>query len=343
MDDRTRSSAIARLQRRGLRRGRAPARRTRPASAAAAAVRAARPPPPAARPRRRKGRTWEKYARRVSEVTDLLSRLIQVDTTNPPGNETAAAELLRDYLEANGVDCELYARVPERANLVARIPGTGDGPSLLLLGHTDVVLADPSEWSRAAVLRRGARRRGLGPRRARHEEPGRRRGGRARVARPRGIPAVRRSHPRVDRRRGGRRRVRPPVAVRRASGRRALRLRRQRGRRRPHASSAARRSTSARPRRSSRRRSSDARARTLRPRVDAVHRGQRAHQGRDARSSASPHTGPSNRCNRKWRRSRARCSATCRPRRRSSTASVRSTRSQERSCVLCLHRRSRPR
>jgi acetylornithine deacetylase/succinyl-diaminopimelate desuccinylase-like protein len=83
----------------------------------------------------------------VSEVTDLLSRLIQVDTTNPPGNETAAAELLRDYLEANGVECKLYARVPERASLVARVRGTGDGPSLLLLGHTDVVLADPAEWS----------------------------------------------------------------------------------------------------------------------------------------------------------------------------------------------------
>jgi acetylornithine deacetylase/succinyl-diaminopimelate desuccinylase-like protein len=81
------------------------------------------------------------------EVTDLLSRLIRVDTTNPPGNETAAAELLRDYLEANGVECDLYARVPERANLVARIRGRGDGPSLLFLGHTDVVLADAGEWS----------------------------------------------------------------------------------------------------------------------------------------------------------------------------------------------------
>jgi acetylornithine deacetylase/succinyl-diaminopimelate desuccinylase-like protein len=80
------------------------------------------------------------------EVTDLLQRLIRVDTTNPPGNETAAAELLRDYLEANGVACELIAKVPERANLVARLPG-GDGPSLLFLGHTDVVLADPAEWS----------------------------------------------------------------------------------------------------------------------------------------------------------------------------------------------------
>jgi acetylornithine deacetylase/succinyl-diaminopimelate desuccinylase-like protein len=80
------------------------------------------------------------------EVTDLLQRLIRVDTTNPPGNETAAAELLRGYLEANGVECELIAKVPERANLVARIPG-GDGPALLLLSHTDVVLADPAEWS----------------------------------------------------------------------------------------------------------------------------------------------------------------------------------------------------
>jgi acetylornithine deacetylase/succinyl-diaminopimelate desuccinylase-like protein len=81
------------------------------------------------------------------EVTQLLSRLIQADTTNPPGNETIAAELLRDYLEANGLECELYARVPERANVVTRIKGTGDGPSLLLLGHTDVVLADAAEWS----------------------------------------------------------------------------------------------------------------------------------------------------------------------------------------------------
>jgi acetylornithine deacetylase/succinyl-diaminopimelate desuccinylase-like protein len=80
------------------------------------------------------------------EVTNLLQRLIRVDTTNPPGNETAAAELLREYLEANGVACELLAKVPERANLVARIPG-GEGPSLLFLSHTDVVLADPGEWS----------------------------------------------------------------------------------------------------------------------------------------------------------------------------------------------------
>jgi acetylornithine deacetylase/succinyl-diaminopimelate desuccinylase-like protein len=81
------------------------------------------------------------------EVTEVLQGLIQIDTTNPPGNETAAAEYLRDYLEVNGVGCELYARVPERANLVARIPGRSSGPRLLFLSHTDVVLADASEWT----------------------------------------------------------------------------------------------------------------------------------------------------------------------------------------------------
>jgi len=53
---------------------------------------------------------------------------------------------LRGYLAESGVESELYAKVPERANLVARLPGSGGGPSLLLLSHTDTVVADPSEW-----------------------------------------------------------------------------------------------------------------------------------------------------------------------------------------------------
>ena len=80
------------------------------------------------------------------EAASLLQELIRLDTVNPPGNESLAAEHLRGYLESSGVACELYAKVPERANLVARIPGTGDGPRLLLLSHTDTVLADPGEW-----------------------------------------------------------------------------------------------------------------------------------------------------------------------------------------------------
>jgi acetylornithine deacetylase/succinyl-diaminopimelate desuccinylase-like protein len=80
------------------------------------------------------------------ETVELLQGLIRLDTVNPPGNETLAAELLRTYLEPSGVECAFYARAPERANLVARIPGRGEGPRLLLLSHTDTVLAEPSEW-----------------------------------------------------------------------------------------------------------------------------------------------------------------------------------------------------
>jgi acetylornithine deacetylase/succinyl-diaminopimelate desuccinylase-like protein len=84
---------------------------------------------------------------RRDEVTALLQSLLRLDTVNPPGNETQAAHLLLDYLAQNGIQAELYARVPERANLVARIEG-GDGPTLAFLCHTDTVLADPAEWAR---------------------------------------------------------------------------------------------------------------------------------------------------------------------------------------------------
>ena len=81
------------------------------------------------------------------EATALLRDLLRLDTVNPPGNETQAAELLRAYLEEAGFACDLLARVPERANLVARLRGRGEGPSLLLLSHTDTVVADPAEWT----------------------------------------------------------------------------------------------------------------------------------------------------------------------------------------------------
>lgn len=82
-----------------------------------------------------------------AEATALLRELLRVDTSNPPGGETPAAQLLADYLEDNGVSCELVARDPARANLIARVPGRRkDGPSLMLLGHTDVVPAQADSW-----------------------------------------------------------------------------------------------------------------------------------------------------------------------------------------------------
>jgi acetylornithine deacetylase/succinyl-diaminopimelate desuccinylase-like protein len=82
------------------------------------------------------------------EVVELTQALIRLDTSNAPGNETLAARLLQEYLEDANIECELVARNPARANLVARVGGSDpDAPSLAFVGHTDVVPADPRDWT----------------------------------------------------------------------------------------------------------------------------------------------------------------------------------------------------
>ena len=80
-------------------------------------------------------------------TTELLQRLIQFDTVNPPGNEQAAQEWLRGLLEDAGFDVELLSAVEGRPNLVARLTGSADGPVLGYMGHVDTVLADPGDWT----------------------------------------------------------------------------------------------------------------------------------------------------------------------------------------------------
>ena len=81
------------------------------------------------------------------EATALLQELLRVNTVNPPGRESAAAAVLHDYFARSGVESVLVARDEGRASIVTRLRG-GGGPSLLLLSHTDTVLADPAEWAR---------------------------------------------------------------------------------------------------------------------------------------------------------------------------------------------------
>ncbi len=82
----------------------------------------------------------------IDELVKLLSNLIQADTSNPPGNESNAAGLLKDWLWERGIKSEIIDYEKGRGNLISRIKGSGEGPSLLLLSHTDVVPADPSRW-----------------------------------------------------------------------------------------------------------------------------------------------------------------------------------------------------
>lgn len=83
----------------------------------------------------------------ASQSAELLQRLVRLNTVNPPGRERPAQELLGELLSDAGFECELLAADPERPNLVARLSGAQEGPTLCLLGHTDTVLADPEEWA----------------------------------------------------------------------------------------------------------------------------------------------------------------------------------------------------
>lgn len=70
---------------------------------------------------------------------NVLGELIKINTTNPPGNETAAARYLYGLLKEAGVACEIIEAVEGRGSLVARF---GSGPKkLLYMSHLDVVPA----------------------------------------------------------------------------------------------------------------------------------------------------------------------------------------------------------
>jgi len=81
------------------------------------------------------------------EAVGLLGELISLNTVNPPGNEAPAQELLADALAGAGFDCELLEAEVGRPNLLARLRGEAEGPTLCLLGHTDTVTADPEDWT----------------------------------------------------------------------------------------------------------------------------------------------------------------------------------------------------
>src|SRR6476661_3805651 len=83
----------------------------------------------------------------LSEGVEHLRRLIQIDTTNPPGNELAAASYLEEVLRRNGVSSDVVEPTPGRAVLHARIRGNGSKRPVLLTAHMDVVGADRKEWS----------------------------------------------------------------------------------------------------------------------------------------------------------------------------------------------------
>jgi acetylornithine deacetylase/succinyl-diaminopimelate desuccinylase-like protein len=82
-----------------------------------------------------------------AEVGCLLSRYVQLDTSNPPGNEALAARFVASYLAGEGIGAQIIESAPGRANVIARLQGATRGEALLLVHHMDVVPASAAEWS----------------------------------------------------------------------------------------------------------------------------------------------------------------------------------------------------
>jgi acetylornithine deacetylase/succinyl-diaminopimelate desuccinylase-like protein len=80
------------------------------------------------------------------ETSELLSELIRIDTSNPPGNETALAEHMAAWFSRHGLQGEIVGEPSGRASFVLRLEGRGPGPTLLLLAHEDVVPANAADW-----------------------------------------------------------------------------------------------------------------------------------------------------------------------------------------------------
>jgi acetylornithine deacetylase/succinyl-diaminopimelate desuccinylase-like protein len=92
------------------------------------------------------------------EAIRLLGHYIQIDTTNPPGNELKAAQFFKEIFEREGIEARIIESAPGRGNVIARLRGDGSKPALILMNHMDVVPADPRQWKEppfGAVIRDG--------------------------------------------------------------------------------------------------------------------------------------------------------------------------------------------
>jgi acetylornithine deacetylase/succinyl-diaminopimelate desuccinylase-like protein len=82
-----------------------------------------------------------------AEIFDHYSKLIGIDTTSPPGNETRAAEYVKQVLESEGIPAQILTLEAGRGNVVARLKGNGSKKPLLLMGHLDTVGVQKEKWT----------------------------------------------------------------------------------------------------------------------------------------------------------------------------------------------------
>ena len=110
-----------------------------------------------------------------AETLKHFQALIQADTSNPPGNEIRAVDYLKKVLDAEGIPYQVFAKDPQRPNLVVRIKGNGKKRPVLVHGPHRRGHRGRQEVDVPAVRRDARRRLRLRPRhRGRQGQPGRR-------------------------------------------------------------------------------------------------------------------------------------------------------------------------
>jgi acetylornithine deacetylase/succinyl-diaminopimelate desuccinylase-like protein len=81
-----------------------------------------------------------------TEILRHYSALVQIDSSNPPGNETLVVNYLKKVFDAESIPAQIFALEPARANLVARLKGNGSKRPILVMAHTDVVGVQRDKW-----------------------------------------------------------------------------------------------------------------------------------------------------------------------------------------------------
>src|SRR6185436_14154807 len=105
---------------------------------------------------------WPRYQ---DMAVDLMQQYLRINTSNPPGNEIEAAKFFKKIFDQYGIENEIFEYKPGRANIIARLKGSGSKRPIILLSHTDVVTAEPTAWEvdpfaasikNGSIYRRGA-------------------------------------------------------------------------------------------------------------------------------------------------------------------------------------------
>jgi acetylornithine deacetylase/succinyl-diaminopimelate desuccinylase-like protein len=87
------------------------------------------------------------WAKVNDEAMRHFQALVQIDSTDPPGNETHVVDYVRKVFDAEGIPYIVAAKDPARANIIARLKGSGSKRPLLIIGHSDTVKVDASRWT----------------------------------------------------------------------------------------------------------------------------------------------------------------------------------------------------